>query len=75
MENVIEELRRTFPLDGLLPIYINPHTGATPSPIYTFGAMGDRYLLFGVYVIDAVKKEDISKPKSYKLELLGELVV
>ncbi|KAJ9689333.1 hypothetical protein PVL29_014825 [Vitis rotundifolia] len=43
VENVIKELRRTFPLDGLLPVYINPHTGATSSSIYTFGAMGDSF--------------------------------
>ncbi|KAL6331920.1 hypothetical protein AAG906_020269 [Vitis piasezkii] len=43
VENVIKELGRTFPLDGLLPVYINPHTGATSSSIYTFGAMGDSF--------------------------------
>ncbi|CAK7345676.1 unnamed protein product [Dovyalis caffra] len=43
VEKVIEELRKTLPVDGLLPIYINPHSGtAAYSPI-TFGAMGDSF--------------------------------
>ncbi|XP_021893165.1 mannosyl-oligosaccharide 1,2-alpha-mannosidase MNS1-like isoform X2 [Carica papaya] len=41
-ENVIKELHKTFPVDGLLPIYINPHTGVTSHSTITFGAMGDR---------------------------------
>lgn len=43
VENVITELNRTFPADGLLPIYINPHTGTSSYSRVTFGAMGDRY--------------------------------
>ncbi|GLT28719.1 hypothetical protein SLA2020_036300 [Shorea laevis] len=42
-ENVIKELRKIFPDDGLLPIYINPHTGATAYSTITFGAMGDSF--------------------------------
>ncbi|XP_050218260.1 mannosyl-oligosaccharide 1,2-alpha-mannosidase MNS1-like [Mercurialis annua] len=42
-ENVITELRKTFPADGLLPIYINPHTGLSSYSVITFGAMGDSF--------------------------------
>jgi len=42
-ENVITQLQKTFPNDGLLPIFINPHTGtASYHSTITFGAMGDR---------------------------------
>ncbi|KAH7544746.1 hypothetical protein FEM48_Zijuj01G0018900 [Ziziphus jujuba var. spinosa] len=43
VENVIMELNRTFPADGLLPIYINPHTGISSYSRVTFGAMGDSF--------------------------------
>lgn len=43
VENVITQLNKTFPDDGLLPIYINPHSGTTGYSPITFGAMGDRY--------------------------------
>jgi mannosyl-oligosaccharide alpha-1,2-mannosidase len=43
VENVITFLNKTFPDDGLLPIYINPHSGTTGYSPITFGAMGDRY--------------------------------
>lgn len=43
-ENVITQLQKIFPKDGLLPNFINPHSGA---PSYhstiTFGAMGDSF--------------------------------
>ncbi|RDX73006.1 Mannosyl-oligosaccharide 1,2-alpha-mannosidase MNS1, partial [Mucuna pruriens] len=42
VENVIAQLNKTFPDDGLLPIYINPHSGAAGYSPITFGAMGDR---------------------------------
>uniref|UniRef100_A0A5B6ZXI1 alpha-1,2-Mannosidase n=1 Tax=Davidia involucrata TaxID=16924 RepID=A0A5B6ZXI1_DAVIN len=42
-EYVITELHKTFPADGLLPIYINPHTGTTSYSPITFGAMGDSF--------------------------------
>ncbi|GFQ05649.1 mannosyl-oligosaccharide 1 2-alpha-mannosidase mns1 [Phtheirospermum japonicum] len=42
VENVILELNKTFPSDGLLPIYINPHRGTRSYSTITFGAMGDR---------------------------------
>ncbi|GAB2233707.1 hypothetical protein Droror1_Dr00002936 [Drosera rotundifolia] len=38
-------LNKTFPTDGLLPIYINPESGTASHATITFGAMGDRYLL------------------------------
>ncbi|CAN0880422.1 Mannosyl-oligosaccharide 1,2-alpha-mannosidase MNS1 [Linum grandiflorum] len=40
-EKVILELNKTFPADGLLPIYISPDTGIASSSTITFGAMGD----------------------------------
>lgn len=43
VENVITVLNKTFPDDGLLPIYINPDSGTTSYSPITFGAMGDRY--------------------------------
>ncbi|KAL7179355.1 hypothetical protein ACSBR1_042697 [Camellia fascicularis] len=41
VENVIAQLNKTFPADGLLPIYINPHRGTQSYSTITFGAMGD----------------------------------
>ncbi|KAK7372159.1 hypothetical protein VNO80_05530 [Phaseolus coccineus] len=43
VENVIAQLNKTFPGDGLLPIYINPHSGAAGYSPITFGAMGDSF--------------------------------
>ncbi|PWA85792.1 alpha-mannosidase [Artemisia annua] len=43
VENVILELNKTFPADGLLPIYLNPHRGTTSHSTITFGAMGDSF--------------------------------
>ncbi|XP_019194293.1 PREDICTED: mannosyl-oligosaccharide 1,2-alpha-mannosidase MNS1-like [Ipomoea nil] len=43
VENVILELNKTFPDDGLLPIYINPHSGGKSYSTITFGAMGDSF--------------------------------
>ncbi|XP_058113621.1 mannosyl-oligosaccharide 1,2-alpha-mannosidase MNS1-like isoform X5 [Magnolia sinica] len=42
-ENVITQLQKTFPSDGLLPIYINPDTGGSSYSAITFGAMGDSF--------------------------------
>ncbi|KAL9665323.1 hypothetical protein QQ045_020741 [Rhodiola kirilowii] len=42
-ERVIAELNKTFPDDGLLPIYINPTRGTTSHSTITFGAMGDSF--------------------------------
>lgn len=43
VENVISAINRTFPDDGLLPIYINPHSGTSSYSAITFGAMGDSF--------------------------------
>ncbi|KAJ7952050.1 alpha-1,2-Mannosidase [Quillaja saponaria] len=43
VENVIIQLNKTFPADGLLPIYIDPHSGSTSYSPITFGAMGDSF--------------------------------
>lgn len=43
VENVIQQLNKTFPDDGLLPIYIDPRSGTKSYSTITFGAMGDRY--------------------------------
>ncbi|CAN1139589.1 Mannosyl-oligosaccharide 1,2-alpha-mannosidase MNS1 [Linum perenne] len=42
-ERVILELNKTFPADGLLPIYISPDTGTGAISTITFGAMGDSF--------------------------------
>ncbi|KAJ8486382.1 hypothetical protein OPV22_018867 [Ensete ventricosum] len=43
-EKVISQLQKTYPSDGLLPIYINPHSGVAASySSITFGAMGDSF--------------------------------
>ncbi|CAN6451107.1 unnamed protein product [Victoria cruziana] len=44
VENVIDQLAKVYPSDGLLPIYINPHTGQPSHGTITFGAMGDRQM-------------------------------
>ncbi|XVF19043.1 hypothetical protein REPUB_Repub11eG0076400 [Reevesia pubescens] len=43
VENVVKEIHKIFPSDGLLPIYINPHSGTTSHSTITFGAMGDSF--------------------------------
>ncbi|KAH7671697.1 Glycoside hydrolase family 47 protein [Dioscorea alata] len=43
VENVITQLQKTYPDDGLLPIYINPHSGTPSHSTITFGAMGDSF--------------------------------
>ncbi|KMZ62320.1 mannosyl-oligosaccharide 1,2-alpha-mannosidase, family GH47 [Zostera marina] len=43
VENVITQLRKTFPSDGLLSIYINPNSGQSTRSQITFGAMGDSF--------------------------------
>ncbi|XWS20644.1 hypothetical protein CRYUN_Cryun31cG0120400 [Craigia yunnanensis] len=43
VEKVIVALNKTFPADGLLPIYINPDRGAGSYSTITFGAMGDSF--------------------------------
>ncbi|KAL2932897.1 Mannosyl-oligosaccharide 1 2-alpha-mannosidase MNS1 [Bienertia sinuspersici] len=43
VENVISVFNKTFPDDGLLPIYINPESGSGSRTTITFGAMGDSF--------------------------------
>ncbi|XP_022721372.1 mannosyl-oligosaccharide 1,2-alpha-mannosidase MNS1-like isoform X2 [Durio zibethinus] len=43
VEKVIVALNKTFPADGLLPIYINPDRGTGSYSTITFGAMGDSF--------------------------------
>ncbi|KAK8309468.1 hypothetical protein V6Z12_D02G126800 [Gossypium hirsutum] len=43
VEKVIVALNKTFPADGLLPIYINPDTATGSYSTITFGAMGDSF--------------------------------
>ncbi|XVE71909.1 hypothetical protein DITRI_Ditri10aG0189000 [Diplodiscus trichospermus] len=43
VENGIKSVHKIFPSDGLLPIYINPHSGTTSHSTITFGAMGDSF--------------------------------
>ncbi|KAK4269577.1 hypothetical protein QN277_022716 [Acacia crassicarpa] len=42
-ETVITYINKTFPDDGLLPIYIDPRSGRTAYSPITFGAMGDSF--------------------------------
>eukprot|EP00246_Nothoceros_aenigmaticus_P018190 TRINITY_DN9422_c0_g1_i2.p1 TRINITY_DN9422_c0_g1~~TRINITY_DN9422_c0_g1_i2.p1 ORF type:complete len:608 (-),score=117.14 TRINITY_DN9422_c0_g1_i2:128-1951(-) len=42
-ENVIAQIRKIFPEDGLVPIYISPENGQPTSNRITFGAMGDSF--------------------------------
>ncbi|KAJ6758920.1 ALPHA-12-MANNOSIDASE [Salix koriyanagi] len=43
VEKVVKEIQKTFPTDGLLPIYINPLSGTAAYSTITFGAMGDSF--------------------------------
>ncbi|GLJ43372.1 hypothetical protein SUGI_0900980 [Cryptomeria japonica] len=63
VENVIKKLHAIFPDDGLLPIYINPHSGnaETYSKI-TFGAMGDSFYEYLLKVWIQGNKTDAVKP-------------
>ncbi|KAH7445716.1 hypothetical protein KP509_01G021300 [Ceratopteris richardii] len=42
-ENVIKKLKEVFPADGLLPMFISPHSGKPTTSKVTFGAMGDSF--------------------------------
>ncbi|CAM6058738.1 unnamed protein product [Sphagnum tenellum] len=43
VENAIKQLRKNFPKDGLLPIYISADSGQPTTGKITFGAMGDSF--------------------------------
>ncbi|XP_041019199.1 mannosyl-oligosaccharide 1,2-alpha-mannosidase MNS1-like [Juglans microcarpa x Juglans regia] len=66
VENVIKELYKTFPTDGLLPIYINPHTGTSAHSTITFGAMGDS---FYEYLLKAWIQGNKTEPVKYYREM------
>ncbi|KAJ3693456.1 hypothetical protein LUZ60_008936 [Juncus effusus] len=42
-ENTIKQFEKILPNDGLLPIFINPHSGSASYSTITFGAMGDSF--------------------------------
>ncbi|KAK9757135.1 hypothetical protein RND81_01G142700 [Saponaria officinalis] len=60
-EEAISMLNKTFPADGLLPIYINPNTGSGRSTI-TFGAMGDSFYEYLLKVWIQGNKTSAVKP-------------
>ncbi|OWM89041.1 hypothetical protein CDL15_Pgr023887 [Punica granatum] len=43
VENVIKKLQKSFPVDGLVPINIDPKTGRPSPSIITFGGGGDSF--------------------------------
>lgn len=43
VENAITALNKSFPADGLLPIYVSPDSGNPSYATITFGAMGDSF--------------------------------
>ncbi|CAH9077003.1 unnamed protein product [Cuscuta europaea] len=60
VENVILELNKTFPDDGLLPIYLNPHSWRKSHSTITFGAMGDSFYEYLLKVwIQGNKTDDV----------------
>ncbi|CAI9753822.1 unnamed protein product [Fraxinus pennsylvanica] len=61
VEDVILELNKTFPPDGLLPIYINPHSGTSSYSTITFGAMGDSFYEYLLKVWIQGNKTDMVK--------------
>ncbi|KAM1716987.1 hypothetical protein ACFX11_024882 [Malus domestica] len=61
-EKVIVELNKTFPDDGLLPIYINPERGTSGRSIITFGAMGDSFYEYLLKVWILGNKTSAVKP-------------
>ncbi|XP_031120045.1 mannosyl-oligosaccharide 1,2-alpha-mannosidase MNS1 [Ipomoea triloba] len=73
VENVILELNKTFPDDGLLPIYINPHTGRRSFSTITFGAMGDSFYEYLLKVWIQGNKTDSVMPyrKMWEISMKG----
>ncbi|KAL9247224.1 hypothetical protein vseg_020677 [Gypsophila vaccaria] len=60
-EDAISALNKTFPADGLLPIYINPNTGLGRATI-SFGAMGDSFYEYLLKVWIQGNKTSAVKP-------------
>ncbi|TQD80628.1 hypothetical protein C1H46_033807 [Malus baccata] len=63
-ENVIVALNKTFPDDGLLPIYIDPERGRSGYSTITFGAMGDSFYEYLLKVWILGNKTSAVKPYS-----------
>ncbi|CAN6701488.1 unnamed protein product [Malus baccata var. baccata] len=61
-ENVIVALNKTFPDDGLLPIYIDPERGRSGYSTITFGAMGDSFYEYLLKVWILGNKTSAVKP-------------
>ncbi|KAH9716176.1 Mannosyl-oligosaccharide 1,2-alpha-mannosidase MNS1 [Citrus sinensis] len=61
-EKVIVELNKTFPADGLLPIYISPDRGTPSYSTITFGAMGDSFYEYLLKVWIQGNKTSAVKP-------------
>ncbi|XP_044485674.1 mannosyl-oligosaccharide 1,2-alpha-mannosidase MNS1-like [Mangifera indica] len=61
-ERVIEQLSKTFPADGLLPIYIDPEMGGRSRSTITFGAMGDSFYEYLLKVWIQGNKTSAVKP-------------
>lgn len=61
-EKVIVELNKTFPADGLLPIYISPDRGTPSYSTITFGAMGDSFYEYLLKVWIQGNKTSALKP-------------
>ncbi|CAH2050579.1 unnamed protein product [Thlaspi arvense] len=62
VENVILQINKTFPDDGLLPIYINPNRGTSSYSTITFGAMGDSFYEYLLKVWIQGNKTEAVKP-------------
>ncbi|KAL9235545.1 hypothetical protein vseg_010295 [Gypsophila vaccaria] len=74
VENVIAVLNKTFPADGLLPIYISPDSGSGGSrSTITFGAMGDSFYEYLLKVWVQGNKTSAVKPyrKMWETSMIG----
>ncbi|KAK9089027.1 hypothetical protein Scep_028109 [Stephania cephalantha] len=66
VEKVITELLKNFPADGLLPIFLNPHSGSSSYSTITFGTncvhlSSPKELLEGLQAIEQIIGEIIRK--------------
>lgn len=60
-EKVIDKLKEIFPSDGLLPMFISPHSGQPTTSKVTFGAMGDSFFEYLLKVWIQGNKTDAVK--------------
>jgi mannosyl-oligosaccharide alpha-1,2-mannosidase len=65
VENVIKQLRKNFPKDGLLPIYISADSGQPTTGKITFGAMGDSFYEYLLKVWIQGNKTEVVKHYRY----------